>query len=108
MTKTITMRDFIGAYADGVTVIDVREAMEYVEGHVPGAIFTPMSQIAEYLPQIPRDQHVYVICRSGNRSKTVADFLTAQGFDVTSVSGGTDAWIISRQPVVLGRTPNGD
>lgn len=102
------MKDFIDRYAEGVQVIDVREASEYVEGHVPGAVFTPMSRIAQYLPQIPRDEHVYVICRSGNRSRTVADFLTAQGFDVTSVSGGTDAWMISRQPVVTGETPSGD
>jgi len=108
MVDTIPMHEFITRYAEGVTLIDVREAPEYVDGHVPGAVFTPMSRIHQYLTEIPRDEHVYVICRSGNRSKTVAEFLDAQGFEVTSVNGGTQAWEISGQPVVAGRTPNGD
>ena len=109
MVKAISIQDFITTYQAGsVPVVDVREAQEYVEGHVRGAIFAPMSRIHQYLPQVPRGTRVFVICRSGNRSETVAELLGVHGFDVTSVDGGTLAWIRAGHPVVTGRTPDGD
>ena len=37
---------FAAAHADGALVIDVREPMEYLAGHVPGARLIPMGQLA--------------------------------------------------------------
>ena len=85
------------------TVLDVREPMEYVEAHVPGVQFVPMSQLAARVGELDRERPVYVICASGNRSLAVADFLKAQGFSATSVAGGTSAWIRSGRPVESGR-----
>ncbi|WP_121257281.1 rhodanese-like domain-containing protein [Nocardioides ferulae] len=89
--------------SDTATVLDVREPMEYVEAHVPGVQFIPMSQLAARLDELDRGRPVYVICASGNRSLAVADFLGAQGFSATSVAGGTTAWIRSGRPVESGR-----
>lgn len=107
MTKTITMTDFIERYGSDpdLALVDVREAGEYAEGHVPGATLTPMSSLTQHLPGLPRDREVYVICRSGNRSRTCADIMAVQGIDAVSVSGGTEAWKIMRQPVVDGMEP---
>jgi len=63
---------FAVAHAAGVVVIDVREAAEYAAGHVPGARLAPLGRLASVVPQLPRAQRVYVICASGNRSKTAA------------------------------------
>lgn len=107
MTDTITMTDFIqrcGPDAE-LLVVDVREAAEYVEGHVPGAVLAPMSSLTTHLAGLPRDRDVYVICRSGNRSRACADIMAGQGIRAISVSGGTEAWKIMRQPVVEGREP---
>jgi rhodanese-related sulfurtransferase len=102
--REITLDQFATSHADGSAfVLDVREGMEYVQGHVPGAVLIPMSRLSSHLADIPRDRAVHVICRSGNRSATMADFLERAGYDAYSVAGGTDAWARSGRPVVTGR-----
>lgn len=105
MAQRITLEDFVPLQSAGAVVVDVREANEYVEGHVPGATFAPMSRIALHLADIPRDRDVYVVCRSGNRSQAMADLMTAQGIKAVSVDGGTMAWINRGLPVNTGQEP---
>ncbi|MFN5558065.1 MAG: rhodanese-like domain-containing protein [Rhodoluna sp.] len=38
---------------------------------------------------------MFVICRSGARSLTIANYLESEGFDVVSVAGGTQGWVDS-------------
>lgn len=102
MTRTIDIATLAVRHADGGFVLDVREPAEYVDGHVPGAVLAPMSIISRMLTSIPRDRTVHVICQSGNRSRAIADLLTAQGFDAVSVDGGTAAWSAQGHPVVRG------
>ncbi len=100
--REVDIDQFAQAYSDGATVIDVREVREYVEGHVPGAALIPMAQLPGQVSQLPKGEPVYVICRSGNRSLAMADFLIASGYDARSVAGGTVAWARSGRPVVDG------
>jgi rhodanese-related sulfurtransferase len=102
MTKTIDITTLRARHAHGAVVLDVREPAEYVGGHVPGAILAPMSRITASLGGVPNDQTVHVICQSGNRSRSMADLLTALGYDAVSVDGGTAGWIAAGLPVVRG------
>lgn len=102
MTAQVDLATFITRHAEGVRVIDVREPAEYVQGHVPGATLTPMSRIWMFYSQLPRDEDVYVICESGNRSRSMVDVLAANGVRAISVEGGTSAWRASGRPVVAG------
>lgn len=102
MPREASVREFGDALAKGAYAIDVRELDEYVEGHVPGIRLTPVSRFAEFVADLPKDRPIYVICRSGNRSSIVADYLTKKGFDAISVSGGTVDWINSGKPVDVG------
>jgi rhodanese-related sulfurtransferase len=45
---------------------------------------------------------VYVICASGVRSLSAADFLHSTGVDAWSVAGGTKRWLAEGRPVVAG------
>lgn len=92
----------IEAHPRGVTVVDVREPQEYVDGHVPGAIPIPMDQLAGRLDEVPTGGPVYVVCASGNRSKRSAAHLEAAGYDAYSVQEGTKGWIARGQRVVRG------
>lgn len=83
----------------GSALVDVRESREYREGHVPGAVNIPMSQLAGRLAEIDRDRPVYLVCASGNRSGAMTDVLAAAGFDAVNVVGGTSAWIRSGRPI---------
>lgn len=90
------------ARAEGVPLVDVREAHEYVAGHVPGAILIPMSEIVERVDEVPADGTVYVICEMGGRSQKVVNWLRQQGVDAYNVAGGTEAWAKSGRPIVAG------
>ncbi|RCK58729.1 rhodanese-like domain-containing protein [Microbacterium sorbitolivorans] len=74
-------------------LIDVREEYEFVDGHAPGAINIPMSEIGARLEELPMEFDV--ICKAGGRSAQVAMALEPRGYDVTNVAGGTDAWIMA-------------
>ncbi len=83
-------------------VIDVREPFEYVTGHVPGAALIPMGRLPSRLADLPRGLPVYLICATGNRSLTAADYLARAGVDAWSVAGGTGAWTRAGHPVIRG------
>lgn len=106
--REVTLDDFEKAHSDGAVVIDVREPMEYVAGHVPGAKAMPMSQLASRLDELDRSETLYVICASGNRSAAMASFLMQAGYDAYSVADGTGGWRISGRPVVQGTKPHGE
>ena len=102
MTRTIDIDALRTRHAEGAIVLDVREPAEDVGGHVPGAILAPMSRITASLGGVPEGQTVHVICQSGNRSRSMADLLTAMGYDAVSVDGGTAGWIAAGLPIVRG------
>lgn len=72
------VRDLLEA---GAKIIDVREVNEYDRGHIKGAVNIPFSEIRERLDEIPKDQAVYVHCRTGQRSYNVTLLLQNLGFD---------------------------
>lgn len=102
MTARIDITTFAARHADGAYVIDVREPMEYLAGHVPGAELVPMSRITSYLDRLPKDREVLVICQSGNRSLSMADLLVRFGINAISIDGGTSAWAAGGRPIVAG------
>ena len=89
----------------GAAIVDVREPSEYVVGHVPGAVLIPMGELPSRLTELDRYAAVYVVCASGNRSRTMTDVLRRAGFEAYSVAGGTGGWIRSRRAVVTGNEP---
>lgn len=105
MVPETDLLTFAAAHADGALVIDVREPAEYVGGHVPGARLVPLAQVHARLPELPTGEPVYVICASGNRSKTAASWMRNVGVDAVSVAGGTSGWVARGWPVVEGAQP---
>lgn len=99
----IDTETFAAATQQGdAVVVDVREAMEYVQGHVPGAIPMPMSQLGSRLHELNRSARLYLICATGNRSGAMTDALRQMGFDAWNVAGGTMAWVRSGRPLESG------
>ena len=87
----IDLDAFAAEHAAGGYVLDVREDDEYAAGHVPGAVHIPMGQVAERVGELPEGR-ILVICRSGNRSRQVTEFLRSQGHQAVNVSDGTMGW----------------
>lgn len=77
----------------GAFILDVREPDEWNESHIPGATLIPLGQLASRVAELPQDQEIVVVCRSGNRSQQGRDILLSAGFEqVTSMAGGINQW----------------
>ncbi|MFP4346346.1 MAG: rhodanese-like domain-containing protein [Anaerolineales bacterium] len=76
-----------------IVVLDVREPWEYAEGHIPGTTLIPLGELPDRIAEIPEDEVIVIVCRSGNRSSRAQRFLSQQGFDsVHNMLGGMLAW----------------
>lgn len=106
MVREVDIHSFAAAHADGAVVIDVRQSDEYRAGHVPGARLIPLDALPQRTGEIPRGRAVYVICASGNRSRTAAAWLDQDGIDARSVAGGTTEWTSAGFPVLRGPAEN--
>ena len=75
-------------------ILDVRSREEYDQGHIPGAILIPDTEIeakaADLLPD--KDQLILVYCRSGRRSKLAAQSLADLGYTNILEFGGILDW----------------
>lgn len=77
---------------NGAWLLDVREDDEWAAGYAPGARHIPLGQLGARTAEIPQDQTVYVICRSGVRSARAAQALAAAGWEAINVAGGMQDW----------------
>lgn len=76
-----------------ITLLDVRETEEYEGGHIEGAVNAPLSSLKETELTYAKDEPLYIICRSGNRSAEAAKLLQERGYtEIYDVSGGMIAW----------------
>jgi rhodanese-related sulfurtransferase len=89
-------------YQDGTFVLDVRTPEEWNDFHAPNTTLIPLDELAARVNELPKDQPILVVCRSGNRSKTGRDILVQAGFNATSMEGGLNAWRDSGYPTVSG------
>ena len=81
----------------GALLLDVREADEYAEGHIPGAKNVRLQALRDVLEEIDPDTPLYVYCRSGGRSFKAATVL--RGVGVTNVTdlGGINRYTGERE-----------
>ena len=79
---------------EGYVILDVRTQEEYDQGHIPGAILIPNTEIeARAEQELPdKDQLILVYCRSGRRSKLAADILVSLGYTDIREFGGIIDW----------------
>jgi rhodanese-related sulfurtransferase len=73
--------------------IDVRTAEEYKSSHASRARNIPLDELMQDLSRLEKNEPVYLICQTGNRSMQAAQMLNEAGFPQTvSIAGGTTAW----------------
>jgi rhodanese-related sulfurtransferase len=84
---------------EGAWLLDVREDDEWAAGYAPGARHIPLGQLGARSAEVPQDQTVYVICRSGHRSGRAAQALADAGWQAINVAGGMQNWAASGRPM---------
>jgi len=86
----------VGALPTGdAVIVDVREASEWEQGHLPNAVHISKSYVEQQIENaVPdRDTPVILYCAGGVRSLFAAQSLEQLGYtNVASMSGGFQAW----------------
>ncbi|HEU4920701.1 MAG TPA: molybdopterin-synthase adenylyltransferase MoeB [Candidatus Limnocylindrales bacterium] len=85
----------VDALPEGTTIVDVREASEWEQGHLPNAVHISKSYVEQQIEgAVPdRDAPVVLYCAGGIRSLFAAQTLEQLGYtNVASMSGGFQAW----------------
>jgi len=92
---------------DGLSVLDVREDVEWAYGHIDGAVHVPIGQLIARLDEVPEGQ-VLVVCKVGGRSAQAVAYLASKGHDAVNLDGGMIDWAEAGRPMVsdTGRPPH--
>lgn len=74
-------------------LIDIRDSQSFDDGHDDNALHLTQENLSDFIVNTEKRIPVLVMCYHGNSSQSVAQYLTAQGFDaVYSIDGGYEAW----------------
>jgi hydroxyacylglutathione hydrolase len=84
-------------------IVDVRDASEWSQGHIPGALHVPLGQLAQRAAGLADGGRQLVLhCATGGRSAVGASVLRAQGIsNVVNMEGGYSAWQAAGLPVTM-------
>tara|TARA_Y100001954_G_scaffold180619_1_gene192402 strand:- start:413 stop:790 length:378 start_codon:yes stop_codon:yes gene_type:complete len=93
----IMMEEFQSSILDKNTIVlDVRTEEEYYGplGHIENAILIPIQELQSRLDELNqfKNETIYVVCRSGQRSNVGKDILNANNFRAVNVDGGMISW----------------
>ena len=83
----------------GVTVLDVREPVEWQHGRIDGAVHIPLTEVPDRVGELPTDQQILVVCKVGGRSGQAAAYLAEKGYDVVNLAGGMLDWEAAGRPM---------
>lgn len=87
--KQVSEKDVRGLVESKACIIDVREIDEYELSHIIGAVNIPLSEIRKRTNEIPKDEPVYMHCRSAQRSYNAARALQNLGYtNIYNIAGG--------------------
>lgn len=90
---TISVEEAHQKYLEGAFFLDVREQSEWDQFHIPNTTLIPLGELPNRLDELPQNQPIVVVCRSGNRSQSGRDILLNAGLqNVTSMAGGVTQW----------------
>ena len=89
--KQITVDKVRELVTKGAYILDVREKGEYERGHIKGSHLIPLSELRERINEIPKDEPVYIHCRSGQRSYNAV--LALQNLGYTNVANITGSFL---------------
>jgi rhodanese-related sulfurtransferase len=90
----VDLEELKSLVADGsVTLLDVRPALEYCQGHIPDARSVPVEELEHRPGELPRDREVVAYCRGPYCvSDQAAQLLQTHGFRVRRFEEGFPEW----------------
>lgn len=101
--REISVEEAVAKRDASAFILDVRQPEEWNEFHVPDSTLIPLGELAARADELPKDQEIVIVCRSGNRSAQGRDILLEAGFtEVTSMAGGLTEWRAAGYPTISG------
>ncbi|MDP1633936.1 MAG: rhodanese-like domain-containing protein [Gallionellaceae bacterium] len=91
-----------GRQAQGELILDVREADDYKEFHIPNSMNMPFGRLSQRLAELEpfKDKTIMVIDHAGQRAPRALEQLQKAGFtQVLVVKGGMAEWKAAGLPV---------
>ena len=85
---------------EGVTVLDVREPIEWRHGRIDGSMHIPLTQLPDRANELPVGQQLLVVCKIGSRSSQATAFLREKGHEAINLAGGLLEWVEAGRPMV--------
>lgn len=93
------------------TLVDVRTAEEYIDGHLPGALLVPIEDLPSRMVELRPERPVVTYCtmrhRGNSRSERAAGMLRGHGYAARALDGGLPAWIGAGLPLERGSRRGG-
>lgn len=80
--------DFASLVKEGAVILDVRTPAEFKQGHINGAINTPLNELANHISKLKKEQTIITCCASGMRSASAVKFLKANNYSQVHNGGG--------------------
>jgi rhodanese-related sulfurtransferase len=76
-----------------VFLLDVRTPQENSQAKLPGTVLIPISEFERRINEVPKNKTILVYCAVGSRSKSVAEFLSKNGYkNVYNMTDGIVGW----------------
>lgn len=97
---------------DAVFVLDIRPEDSYHEANISGSYNAPAyhelqqgntDALDAHLGEIPDDAEVITVCKAGIVAQRATDYLEAEGYSATTLTGGFTGWRQYEQNTVLYR-----
>ena len=86
-------------------IVDVRAADEFREGHIPGSVNIPQSQVTDRMGELEKykEKPLILTCKMGNQAAHLGRQLRNKGFsELYRIQGGVTAWRNDNLPVSKG------
>jgi rhodanese-related sulfurtransferase len=86
--------------AEAVTVLDVRPALEFRQGHIATARSVPVAELERRLSELPRDREIVAYCRGPYcvYADEAVQLLLRHGFQARRLSEGFPEWQAAGYP----------
>lgn len=85
---------------DAPALLDVREQWEWSVARIKSATLMPLSELEDGVSTLDRARPLVVYCHHGSRSGLAVEWLRAQGFHASNLTGGIDRWSREVDPTV--------
>ena len=101
-TELIDAEDVEKEVSSGKSVLlDVRNAVEFRNGHIEGAKHHFVGKLAKQLPDLDKEEAIIIQCQGGDRATIAASYLEQNGFtNVKNYVGSMQDWLAKGKPIV--------